>query len=120
MNDDVRRFIESIPRDRRPLFDRLYALIRSAYPDASLRLSYGVPTFKSKSGWVALGYWKGGVSIYTNGRHNIEEFSAAYPRIKTGTGTINLGLADVVPDEALLKVIRGAMTGGGNLRGGAS
>jgi uncharacterized protein YdhG (YjbR/CyaY superfamily) len=119
MNDDVRRFIESIPADRRPLFERLRALIQNAYPDASLKLSYGVPTFKSKGGWVALGYWKGGVSIHTNGRHNIEEFNAAYPRIKTGTGTINLRVTDVVPEEALLAVIRRAMTGGG-IRGGAA
>jgi hypothetical protein len=113
MNEEVQRFVDAVPEDRRPLFDSLRLLIERLYPEAALTLWYGVPTFKSKSGWVSLSYWKDGVSLHTNGRHNIAEFKAAYPRVKTGTGTINLKLTDDVPEEALEWVIRRAMEGQG-------
>lgn len=111
VDESVRRFIDSVPKDRRPLFDRLRVLIELLYPDATLTLWYGVPTYRTKSGWVALSYWKDGVSLYTNGRHDIANFKMEHPRIKTGTGTINLRATDVFPEEALSRVIRRAMEG---------
>ena len=113
MNEEVQRFVDAVPEDRRPLFDALRSLIERLYPEAALTLWYAVPTFKTKSGWVALSYWKDGVSLLTNGRHNIAEFKMAYPRIKTGTGTINLKLGDDIPNESLEWVIRHAMEGKG-------
>ena len=109
MNEDVQRFIDAIPADHRPLFDRLQALVLEMYPAAQVILSYQVPTYKIKTGWVALGYWKQGVSIYTNGPHHLAEFKAAFPGVKTGKGSINLRLSDDVPLEALRQVIRHAM-----------
>ncbi len=111
VNEDVERFVSGVPDDRRPLFNRIRALIERLYPEASLSLWYGVPTFKTKSGWVSLSYWKEGVSLHSNGRHNIAEFKAAHPQIKTGTGTINLRLSDEVPEASLAQVIRTAMEG---------
>lgn len=109
MDADVERFMAAIPPDRRALFERLHALVVDLYPQAQLRLSYGVPTYHAQSGWVALGYWKQGVSLYTNGAHHLVRFKAAHPRIKTGTGCINLRLTDEVPVDALREVIRHAM-----------
>ena len=110
-NEDVKRFMDSIPSDKKPLFERLQALVLSLYPDAMLALSYGVPTYRVKTGWVALGHWKDGVSVYTNGRHNIEEFRSAHPAVKTGTGTINFRVTDEIPMDSLSRVIRLAMQG---------
>lgn len=109
MNKDVQRFMDSVPKDRNPLYDKLHALIMGMYPDANVVISYGVPTYKAKSGWVALGYWKGGVSIYSNGPHHIAEFKEKYPAIKTGKGSINFKTTDVIPVAALKKVIRHAI-----------
>lgn len=111
MDEGVRRFFDSVPADKRPLFERLQALVRSLYPGATLALSYGVPTYRVKTGWVALGYWKDGVSVYTNGRHNIEEFRSAHPAVKTGIGTINFRVTDEIPMDSLSRVIHRAMRG---------
>jgi len=111
MNEEVQRFIDAIPDDRRALFDRLRALIESMYPDAEVKLSYGVPTFKMKSGWVALGYWKSGISLYTNGSHHLSGFIREHPEIKTGKGSINFRLTDDIPEESLTRVISHAMEG---------
>ncbi len=109
MNEGVQRYIDAVQDERRSLFDMLQALILRLYPDAEVVLSYQVPTYKVKRGWVALGYWRQGVSLYTNGPHNIAEFKAQHPAIKTGKGSINFKVKDVVPVAALERVIRHAV-----------
>ena len=109
MKNEVQRYIEAVPEDRRPLFDKLQALIRNLYPDAEVLIWYHLLTFRKKPGWVALGYWKNGVSVYTNGPHHLAEFKAQYPHIKTGKGCINLKITDEVPIPALQKVITHAI-----------
>ena len=109
MNPDVQRFIGNIPADHKPDFMRLHDLILEMYPDAQLVISYGVPTFKTPKGWVALGHWKGGVSVYPRGRRNTDVFRAENPGFKTGAGTINLRTGEPLPIAALRKVIRLAM-----------
>jgi uncharacterized protein YdhG (YjbR/CyaY superfamily) len=111
MNEEVQRFYDAIPEDRRPLFDRIRAIIETMYREAEVKLSYGVPTFKVKSGWVALGYWKNGVSLYTNGPHHLSRFIREHPDIKTGKGSINFSMTDDIPEESLSRVIRHAMDG---------
>lgn len=105
MNESVQTYMESVSDERRQLFDRLQALILSLYPDAEIVLSYGVPTYKTPSGRVALGYWKQGVSVYT-GTGVIPAFQTAYPALKTGKGSINFKVTDELPIEALKTIIK--------------
>lgn len=65
MNKEVQRYMDAVPEEQRPLFDKLYALIMGLYPNAEVVISYQIPTYRVKSGWVALGYWKDDVSLYT-------------------------------------------------------
>lgn len=109
MNEDVERYIDAVQDERRALFDKLQALIMGLYPNAEAVISYQIPTYKAKSGWVGLGYWKEGVSLYTNGPQHIAEFKTEYPAIKTGKASINFKVTDVVPEAALKKVIKHAV-----------
>jgi uncharacterized protein YdhG (YjbR/CyaY superfamily) len=109
MNKEVQRYIDALPEDRRPLFDKLQALILGLYPDAEVLMWYRMPTYRAKSRWVALANQKHYVSLYTNGAHHIADFKARYPRIKTGTGCINLKVTDQLPVAALKKVITHAI-----------
>ena len=68
MNKEVQQFVDVVSDERRPLFDKLHALIMGMYPSAEVVISYGIPTYKAKSGWVGLGYWKGGVSLSPESR----------------------------------------------------
>ena len=108
MNKEVQRYVDAVSDDRRRLFDKLHALIMGLYPDAEVVIAYEVPMYRAKSGRVGLGYWKKGVSLYTSARHSAE-FRAKYPAIKTGKGSINFKVTDVVPVAALKKVIRYAI-----------
>ena len=111
MNGEVERCMDAVQDERRPLFDKLEAQILGLCLDAQVVISYGVPTYRVRSGWVALGCWKQGVSLYTNGPHNIAEFKAEHPPIKTGKGSINFKVTDVVRVAALQKVITRAIEG---------
>ena len=90
MNKEVQRYVATMPKERKPLFDKLHKLIMGLYPNAEVVMSYKIPTYKAKFGWVALANQKHYVSLYTCGAHHIAEFKAKYPAIKTGTGCINL------------------------------
>ena len=106
---NVKHYIDAVQDERRQLFDTLQTMIMDLYPDADVVMSYKIPTYKVKPGWVALGYWKNGVSLYTNGPHHIMEFEKKYPAIKTGKGSINFKITDVVPETDLKQVIKHAV-----------
>src|SRR5512135_2202326 len=93
-NKDARRYQDSVHDERRPLFDKLQKLILGMYPVAELKVSYGILLHRVGKGWVGLGFWKEGVSMYTSVPPVIVEFKASQPAIKTGKGSINFRLED--------------------------
>lgn len=114
MDEGVQRFIDGVPVETRPLFDQVRALVEEMYPDARLHLWYNLPRYVSKAGgWVCVGYWKGGASLYTNSPKHIEAFKAAMPGVHTNKASINLKVGDEFPAEALRGVVRSAMAGRG-------
>ncbi|MFN2387178.1 MAG: iron chaperone [Thermoanaerobaculia bacterium] len=105
----MKRYALAGPKAHRARFAELQALIRRLYPKTEAVISYGIPTDRARAGWVGLGYWKDGVSLYTNGPQHIADFKAAYPKIKTGKGSINFRVTDEVPFAGVKRVIRHAM-----------
>jgi uncharacterized protein YdhG (YjbR/CyaY superfamily) len=111
MNDDTRQYLDNGSAEQQALFARLQALVRELYPDAQETMYYGLPTWKSGTGQMSLGFWKSGVSLYTTGPQYIDPFRAAHPRIKTNKASINFKLGDDLPVEDVKGVITRAMTG---------
>jgi uncharacterized protein YdhG (YjbR/CyaY superfamily) len=106
---DVQRYLDAVPDERKRLVQRLDRLIVDMYPDACVDMSYRMPTYKAKEGWVAIANQKSYVSLYTCGAHHIAAFKKKYPGIKTGKGCINLKVTDIVSATELRKVIRHAI-----------
>jgi uncharacterized protein YdhG (YjbR/CyaY superfamily) len=109
LDESVRNYIDAIPGEQRPLFDRLHSLILDLYPDAEVVISYQVPTYKAAGGRVSLGLWKDGVSLYTTGPEYIETFKARHPKIRTGKASLNFRLTDDLPEEGVREVVRQAI-----------
>ncbi|MFX1564896.1 MAG: DUF1801 domain-containing protein [Promethearchaeota archaeon] len=95
--------------ERQVLFKKLQSIIFRLYPTANIRLSYKIPTYRIKSGWIALGYWKSGVSVYTDSPDHIAHFKEAHPTVKTGKASINFKVIDEIPVDAVESVIKHAM-----------
>jgi uncharacterized protein YdhG (YjbR/CyaY superfamily) len=106
---DPGRYQDSVQDARRQLFDRLQALVLGMYPGAELKVSYGILLHRVGKGWVGLGFWKEGVSVYTSVPSAVAAFRAGHPGIKTGKGSINFRLTDKVPVAALRRVVRAAI-----------
>ena len=105
MNADVQRFFDAVPEASKAYFNQMHALVMELYPEATTAISYGIPIYKAKSGWVGLGFWKDGVSIYTNGLGHLAEFRALHPKVKGGKGSLNFKNSEPLPLADLKLII---------------
>jgi uncharacterized protein YdhG (YjbR/CyaY superfamily) len=113
MDNGVRAYIDAIAPEHRPLFDRLHRLVLETRPDATLVLSYQIPTYKVGRRRLFLGVWKHGVSIYGWDQGRDAGFIARHPGLKTGKGTIQLRPADAagITDDEFRDLVRAALDG---------
>ncbi len=109
MNDEVQRYIDAVTDSRRALMERLQAIILALYPQATVKLWYRIPAYHLPTGWVALGYWKQGVSLYTNGPAHLAAFKAAHPKKRLRKGSINFSINAPLPEDDIRIVITHAM-----------
>jgi len=107
----VAEYLEAVPAEYRPLFDRVQGLVLDACPEATLTMSYKMPTYKVGSRRLHLGVWKHGVSIYGWKRHGDGGFTAAHPELQTSIGTIQLrpGEAVLIADDEIRALVHAAL-----------
>ena len=111
MDDAVRSYIDAIGPDHRPLFDRLHRLILEVRPDATVVLSYQMPTYKAGRNRLFLAMWKHGVSIYGWRQDRDAGFTDRHPELKSGAGTIRLRPDDAatITDDELCDLFRSVL-----------
>lgn len=102
---DINRYIEGQPEDRRVVLSHLVALIQEQAPDAEASMKYKMPTFERAGHWVAVANQKHYVSLYTCQEEYIEEFRLKHPKVKTGKGCINFTRMDSIPYGDVVRVI---------------
>ena len=109
--DDVAAYIDAITPEHRPLFDRLHRLVLEVHPEATLVLSYRMPTYRVGPHKLHVGAWKHGLSVYGWHQGREEAFTSRYPGTKTSTGTIRLTPEDfaTVSDDDLVELVRAAL-----------
>ncbi|MFN8075549.1 MAG: DUF1801 domain-containing protein [Kineosporiaceae bacterium] len=112
MDPAVERYVADIPAARRPLFDRVHALVLECVPDADVVISYGIPTYRHGSFRLYLGAWKHGVSLYGWGEGRDGGFGARHPELLSGRGTIKLteAAAATIDDDDLRALIRASLS----------
>jgi uncharacterized protein YdhG (YjbR/CyaY superfamily) len=113
LDPPVQHYIDAIAPEYRPLFDRLHGLILAAHPEATVVLSYQMPTYKVGPRRLHVGLWKHGVSIYGWQQGGDAGFTARHPELKASKGTIRLRPEDAagIPDEELSELVRAALSG---------
>lgn len=107
----AQEYIDSIAAVHRPLFDRLHRLILAEYPEASVVLSYKMPTYKVGGHRFHVAVWKHGVSIYGLKEGRDAGFMARHPELKSSKGTYRLRQqdADAMSDTELRDLVRAAL-----------
>ncbi|MGO9197027.1 MAG: iron chaperone [Acidimicrobiales bacterium] len=111
MDEAVRGYIDTIPPEHLPLFERLHELILVVQPDVAVVLSYKMPTYKVGSRRLYVGTWKHGVSIYGWRQGRDGGFTTRHPKLKTSKGTIQLRPEDAVTiaDAEFEALVRSAL-----------
>jgi hypothetical protein len=86
-------------------------LILAVHPDATVVLSYKIPTYKVGSRRLHMGAWKHGLSIYGWQQGRGDAFTARHPALKTGKGTLQLRPEDAaaIPDDEFSDLFRAAL-----------
>ncbi len=107
MDTGVQDYIDAIPREFRPLFDRIHRLVMRAAPGAVVSLSYKMPTYTVGKRRLHVGVWKHGVSMYGWNKEHDGGLVARHPELKTSTGTLRLRPtdADSITDDELLTLV---------------
>jgi uncharacterized protein YdhG (YjbR/CyaY superfamily) len=109
----VAEYLEAASPEQRSLFDRIDRLIRQVCPDATMVMSYKMPTYKVGGRRLHLGVWKHGVSIYGWKAQGDGGFTARHPELRTSTGTIQLRPEDAaaIADDEIRDLARAALAG---------
>lgn len=104
-------YIDAIAPARRPLFDRVHDLILATHPDASVVISYQIPTYKVGDRRLYLGAWRHGISLYGWQEGDDAGFAVRHPELVTGKGTIRLRPEDAaqITDDELVDLVRASL-----------
>ena len=107
----VRKYIDAIPAEQRPLFDRIHKLVLKTRPNAEVVISYKIPTYRVGRRRIYVAAWKHGVSIYGWDQGRDHGFSARHPTLVGAKGTIKLRAADLaaIKDDELRDLVRHAL-----------
>jgi hypothetical protein len=113
MDDAVRNYIDAIAPEHRPLFDRLHRLILETHPDASVVLSYQMPTYKVGHRRLFLAAWKHGVSIYGWDQARDGGLTARHPGLKASKSTLRVRPEDAaaITDDEIRDLVRASLDG---------
>ncbi|WP_447968402.1 iron chaperone [Nitrospira sp. M1] len=87
----------------------LHDMILELYPDATVDMTYKMPTYRVREGWVAIANQKNYVALYTCESHHIEAFNKKYPNINTGKGCIRFKDRDSLPLSDVKPVVKHAI-----------
>jgi uncharacterized protein YdhG (YjbR/CyaY superfamily) len=111
VDEAVQDYVDRIAPEHRPLFDRLHRLIMAAHPDATVVLSFRMPTYKVGNRHLFVGVWKHGVSVYGWQWGPDGAFTSGHPELKTSTGTIRLLSEDAaaISDDELSDLVYDAL-----------
>jgi uncharacterized protein YdhG (YjbR/CyaY superfamily) len=111
MDTEVQEYVDGIASEHRPLFDRVNRLILETCPEASLTLSYKMPTYRVGKHKLYVGAWQHGISMYGWGKDRDGGFASRHPTLVSGKGTIRLRSQDAagIADDELRDLVRAAL-----------
>ena len=111
MDDAVQGYIDGIDPAFRPLFDQIHELVMAAHPEATVVLSYRMPTYKAGKRRLYVGAWQHGISLYGWRQGGDGGFAERHPELLSGKGTIRLRPQDAaaLPDGELAALIRAVL-----------
>ena len=101
----IDEYISTFPKPVQEVLEKMRQTIRSAAPDATEAIAYGIPTFKLNGNLVHFGGFKEHIGFYPAPR-GIEAFKKELAPYSGSKGTIRFPLAKPLPYELVKKIVR--------------
>jgi uncharacterized protein YdhG (YjbR/CyaY superfamily) len=107
---DVDAFLAAVPEVPRAALEKLRQTIKSAAPDATESLSYGVPAFKYRGRpLVSFGAARAHCSFYVQSPAVMEAHKAELNAYNTAKGTVHFTPDQPLPDALVRKLVEARM-----------
>ena len=108
---DVDEYIENAPIDSRSKLRELRGAVREAAPNATERISYGMPSYIRDGRRVYFGAAKAHIGLYGISAPVLELYREEVKPYVGEKGTVRLPLDEELPVELVKKLVRARMEG---------
>ncbi|MGX7150399.1 iron chaperone [Enterococcus ureasiticus] len=100
----IEKYISNTPEDRHAKLQQLYTIIKQLIPEATEKMSYGMPTFYLNGNLVHFANAKNHIGFYP-APSAIEAFKLELAEFKTSKGAIQFPLDQELPVDLIKKIV---------------
>lgn len=98
-------YINRFPEGTRKMLQKVRSTIRKAAPQATEKISYGIPTYDYNGNLVHFAAFKNHIGFFPT-PSAIEAFQMELKPYKTSKGTVELPLADPLPLQLIERIVK--------------
>lgn len=102
---NIDEYIARFPSKTQEILKKIRTTIQQAAPEATEKISYGIPTFYLKKNLIHFGGYDNFVSIYP-GAAPLQAFKDALKDYKTSKGTVQFPLDQPIPYDLISDITK--------------
>ena len=102
--ETIDEYIANFPQNTQLLLEKVRATIRKQAPQATEKISYGIPTFWLNGNLVHFAGYEHHIGFYP-GSGGISEFASELADYNTSKGTVQFPLDKPIPYELIEKIV---------------
>lgn len=102
-------YIATYPADVQEILQKVRATIKTAAPQATEAISYGMPTFKLHGNLVHFGAFKSHLGFYPI-PSGMDQFQEELAPFKSGKGSVQFPFDQPMPYELITKIVKFRVT----------
>ena len=100
---NIDEYISNFPEETQAILTKVRQTIASVAPEATEKISYGIPTFALKKNLVHFAAYEGHIGFYP-GAQAVADFADELREYDTSKGTIRFPLSQPVPYDLIKKI----------------
>jgi uncharacterized protein YdhG (YjbR/CyaY superfamily) len=101
----VDEYLEVLPDEKRKTLEFIRSTVKKLVPEATEKLSYGMPTFFTDRALVGYAAFTNHCSFFPWSKQTLKNFSDELSSYKTSAGTIQIPLGKNLPASLIKKIV---------------
>jgi uncharacterized protein YdhG (YjbR/CyaY superfamily) len=103
---EIDAYLEALPQDVRSALERVRSIIRETAPEATERVSYGIPIFRLQRDLVGISSSKNHCSLHSMSTALMSAMAAELKGFTVSGATIHFAPEKPLPRELVVKIVR--------------